>query len=324
MQNQVLYKIAKSLKNAKSIVILPHVCIDGDALGASVALALALKNLEKNADVLIEEEIPSNLDFLPGLEMVGHNSDKVYDVAVNIDNGDITRLGNREAYYHNAGLRISIDHHSTNHVKADYSYVDTKAAATGEIIYDLIQNYLSGSINKDIAMCLYTAITTDTGCFRYSNTTPRTLEICADLIRQDIDFSFAIKKLFDMTSYTKLCLMKQTMNSLRLMEDGKFAVAYLSYDDIQRYKSKTDDFEGLVNIGRNLEGVEVSLFLREEEKGKFRGSLRSNDYVDASLIAEKFNGGGHIRAAGFTVEGDIEKIIDDAAKVIIPAIRGKS
>ncbi|MGI6085663.1 MAG: DHH family phosphoesterase, partial [Acetivibrionales bacterium] len=270
MANPILQKIAENIINNHDIVLLPHINADGDALGAALALGIALTAMGKQADILIEEEVPSNLDFLPGQELIKSEPAKQYSVAINIDNGDISRLGKREPYFRDAKIKLSIDHHTTNRVEADFSYVNTKAAATGEIVYDLIRNYLKESLNQDIALCLYTAIVTDTGGFRYTNTTPETLIICADLMNFGIDFPYVIKRVFEMVSYTKLHLMKKTMNSLRLVEDGKLALSYLTYEDIKDYDVKNDDFEGLVNIGRNLEGVEVSVFLREDSEGTFR------------------------------------------------------
>jgi len=313
--------IAEYLRKASSIVILPHTNADGDALGAAVALALALRKMGKTADVLTEEEVPGTLDFLPGLEFVNNSSAEKYDVALNIDNGDITRLGARGHYYDNANVRLSIDHHSTNKVEADISYVDIKSAATGEIVYDLITQYLEVDIDKDIALCLYTAIVTDTGCFRYTNTTWRTLQIGSELLRYGIDFSVVIKKAFETISYEKLELIKKTITSLRLYEDGKIAVTYLTNRDIMELPANMDDFEGLVNFGRNLEGVEVSIFLREERPGHFKGSLRSNSYADVSAIAEKFNGGGHKRAAGLNIDGELENVIKSVDEATISEIR---
>ncbi|NMA66682.1 MAG: bifunctional oligoribonuclease/PAP phosphatase NrnA, partial [Clostridiaceae bacterium] len=313
---------ADSLLTAKSIVILPHINVDGDALGASVALAIALKNKNKSVDVLIEEDVPGTLDFLPGLELVNNNSLEEYDVALNIDNGDINRLGKREQYFNSARVKLSIDHHSTNKVEADISYVDTSSAATGEIVYDLIKDYLKININKDIALCLYTAIVTDTGCFRYANTTSKTLRIGSELLKFDFDFTVVIKKAYETISIAKLSLIKKTIDSLKLYENGKIAVTYLTNKDIQEYPSTYDEFEGLVNIGRNLEGVEVSIFLREEEKNHFKGSLRSNDYADVSRIAEKFNGGGHKRAAGLNIDGQLENVIMSVVEATISEIRG--
>lgn len=321
IMDATLSKVAEKLIEARDIVILPHINADGDALGAALALALALKDMNKDVDILVEEEVPSNLDFLPGQELIKHDPKKSYHVALNIDNGDITRLGLREPYFHRADIRLSIDHHATNKVEADYSYIDIKSSATGEIVYDLILYYLKGRLNKDIALCLYTAIVTDTGGFRYTNTTPRTLEISAELLKFEIDFPYVIKKVFDMVSHTKLFLMKQTMNSLRLLDKGRLAVSYITYEDMKGLSAKNDDFEGLVNIGRNLMGVEVSVFLREDPKGQFRGNLRSNNYVDVSKIAEKFNGGGHKRAAGFNREGELEEVITALTDAILPEIR---
>lgn len=321
MGDPILKKIAEKLLAAEDIVILPHLNADGDALGASLALGMALTDLGKQVDILIEEEVPSNLDFLPGQELIKTNPKKQYNTSINIDNGDITRLGKREPYFWSAKTRLSIDHHNTNRVEADYSYVDKNASATGEIVYGLILHHLKGSLNKEISLCLYTAIVTDTGGFRYTNTTSETLRICADLLEYKIDFPYVIKKVFDMVSYTKLLLMKKAMNSLSLVEGGKLALSYLTYEDIKNYDVKSDDFEGLVNIGRNLEGVEVSAFIREDSDGNLRGNLRSNNYVDVSEIAEKFDGGGHKRAAGFNSSGTLDDLIAKLVDVIVPKIR---
>lgn len=321
MADPILRKITENIIDTEDIVILPHINADGDALGAALALGIALNDMGKQVDILLEEEVPSNLDFLPGQELIKATPRERYSIALNIDNGDISRLGKRESHFWNAKIRLSIDHHTTNRVEAHYSYVNTKASATGEIVYDLIVNYLNLSLNRDISLCLYTAIVTDTGGFRYTNTTPETLIICADLMRHEIDFPYVIKKVFDMVSYTKLHLMKKTINSLSFLEDGKLAISYLTYEDIQNHDVKNDDFEGLVNIGRNLEGVEVSVFLREDSEGTFRGNLRSNNYVDVSEIAEKFNGGGHKRAAGFNSSDTRDILIEKLIAVIVPKIR---
>lgn len=324
MSEQKLIEIAAHLKKAEYIVILPHINVDGDALGTSLALGLALKGMGKHVNVLLEEDVPPTLDLLPGRDLIGNLPLDSYQLAVNIDNGDINRLGSRLIHYQKAGIKLSLDHHATNRVEADVSFVDSKAAAAGEIVYDLLINYMDVALTRDIALCLYTAIITDTGGFRYTNTSPRTLEISAELLRMDIDFTLVIKKVFDMISYAKLYLMKQTMNSLKLMLDGSLAISNLSYEDIMRYNAKSDDTEGLVNIGRNLEGVEVSLFLREDKPGSFKGSLRSNQYVDVSKVAAKFGGGGHKRAAGFSMEGELEKVTKDLIDEICTTMAGEA
>ena len=324
MTDPILESIAKTLGGARSVAIMPHLNVDGDALGASLALALALNGDNCQADVLLEEPVPAMLDFLPGQEHIKKTPGDHYDVAVNIDNGDTARLGARLKVYQNAGARLSLDHHSTNKVEADISYVDTRAAATGEIVYKLLTRHMGIKLTQDMALCLYTAIITDTGGFRFSNTTPETMEIAGELMKTGIDFTNANKKVFDRISYAKLFLMKQTMNSLKLLFDGKMAVSYLRWSDLASFNAKLEDTEGLVNIGRNLEGVEVSLFLKEEKPGTFKGSLRSNEYVDVARIAEKCGGGGHMRAAGFTMEGDLEDIVRSLADAVKDSLAGEA
>ena len=143
MADPILRKIAENIIDTEDIVILPHINADGDALGAALALGIALNDMGKQVDILLEEEVPSNLDFLPGQELIKATPRELYSIALNIDNGDISRLGKRESYFWNAKIRLSIDHHTTNRVEAHYSYVNTKASATGEIVYDLIVNYKS-------------------------------------------------------------------------------------------------------------------------------------------------------------------------------------
>ncbi len=318
MKDNLLEIIGQQLLAADNVVIMPHINADGDALGASFALGLALRSLGKDVTVLLEEEVSSTLAFLPGQELIGQMPDRTFHTAINLDNGDLVRLGKRQPYFYGAQVRLSIDHHATNKVEAHYSLVDTSASATGEIIYDLITQFLKLPLDKDTALCLYTAILTDTGGFRYSNTTPKTLEVAAELVKLGIDFIMVVKNVFDRISHTKLYLMKQTMNSLRLLAEGKLAITYITFEDEGRCQAQSSDFEGLVNIGRSLEGVEVCAFLREDPKGHFRGNLRSNEYVDVAKAAESFGGGGHKRAAGFNAEGDLEEVIEKLTGVILP------
>ncbi len=320
MKPDALAQIGIRLASAETIAILPHLNADGDALGAALALAIGLTSKGKTVDVLLEEPVPKMLDFLPGLGLVKPGPRPTYDVALNIDNGDLSRLGVREPVYWGASERLSIDHHATNHVTADISHVDTHAAATGEIVFDLLAR-MEIPTDKEIAMCLYTAILTDTGGFRFTNTTPRTHRIAADLMAFGIDCGYAAKRVFDTISMIKLQLMKQAMNHLKVYEDGLLAVSFLSRADILAAGGSPGDFEGMVNIGRNLEGVEVSLFIREEEAGNLKGSLRSNNCIDVAKIAETVAGGGHKRAAGFSVDGELEQVLDTMRDRIAQEIR---
>jgi len=303
-----LKELTDIIKKADFITILTHSSLDGDALGSSLGLALALDYIGKKVTVFLDEPIPRSLEFLPGQNLISSNFDKTADLAISLDNSDLKRLGSRADIYVGAKKKINIDHHTTNNMEADSLWLDQNASATGEMVYKLIKA-MDIPISKDIATCLYTAIITDTGGFRFSNTTPDSHIISAELIKCGIPFARIAKKVFDIVSHSKMSLLKKTIQNLTLYFDGKVAVSWLLYDDIYPLNAQSDDYEGLVNVGINLEGVEVSLFIREEEPGRFKGSLRANDYVDVAKIAGRFSGGGHKRAAGFTYEGNPDEII---------------
>lgn len=314
MANSVLHLIAQELEKASIIALLPHINADGDALGSCLALALALESLGKQVDVLLEEAVSASLDFLPGKHLIRPEARSAYDAVLNVDNGDLARLGLRYGIYQNSPVQLSIDHHATNNVTALYTHVDVTAAATGEIAYDLITSHLKVGLTQDMALCLYTALVTDTGCFRYSSTSPKTLETAAGLLRLGIDFTQVIRKVYETVSPLRFYLMRKAMEAMKICLDGKLALCVLTLSDLEGYGAQSDDFDGLVNIGRSLEGVEVSLFLREEKPGSYRGNLRSNNYLDVSKVAEQLGGGGHKRASGFNYEGNdldamLEKII---------------
>lgn len=312
-------QIARLIKNADSIIVITHIAPDGDALGSAFALGLAFESIGKKVSVYLEEPVPRMLDFLPGKHLVVDNTDGTWDLAVCVDTSDLNRLGKGSHIYKATLKRVVIDHHTTNDMKADGLWIDKKAAAAGEMVYSLMK-HMNIKLNHDIAINLYTAIATDTGGFRYSNTRSETHLIAADLLTFDIPFADVAKKVFDTVSYSKMELMKKTMQNLTLHCNGKVAVSWLLNDDITTVNAQPDDFEGLVNIGRNLEGVEVSLFLREEKPNYYKGSLRANDYVDVAEISSIFSGGGHMRAAGFSVEGNlqdnIKRIVAEIEKVL--------
>jgi phosphoesterase RecJ-like protein len=306
---ELLENIVDIILDAEQIAILTHTSADGDALGSSFGLAFAMEYLGKNVSVFLEEPIPKSLDFLPGQQFVSEYKGNKFELCICLDTSDMTRLGKRADIYSCAQKTITIDHHTTNTMQADGLWIDQRASATGEMVYNLIKA-LNIEVTRDIAINLYTAIVTDTGGFRYSNTTPESHIITADLLSKDVPFAEIIKRVFDTVSYSKLLLLRKALQNLTMHFNGKVAVSYLLYDDIKSVDAQTDDFEGLVNVGRNLEGVEVSLFLREETKHIFKGSLRANEYVDVAQLASIFSGGGHKRAAGFSSEDNLQNTID--------------
>lgn len=314
-------KINSILKDAGSIAILPHVFADGDALGSSIALGLALKKLNKDIVIYLEEDIPYLYNFLPGKSLTEIYSGKIkkFDVVVALDTGDLDRLGKRLDVFNSIPVTVNIDHHQTNTEFAFYNHVNTGSAAVGEIIYQMIKT-LGLDIDTDISTCLYVALTTDTGGFRFSNTTSVTHQIAGDLINNGISVAEISQQVFDSTSVEKVKLMGMAVNTLELFENNKVAIITLSDDIIKASGAKDEDCDGIVNIGRNIRGVEVAAVLRQRSNGEIKVNLRSNRYVDVASIANMYKGGGHKKAAGFTVEGNIndikQKLLQDIKEVL--------
>jgi len=313
-------EIIKLITEAGGIAIFPHVSADGDAVGSSLALALALKNAGKQVAVYIEEDIPKVYKFLPGLELTGlyDATFEVMDINIALDTGDVGRLGSRADGFFKAPCTINIDHHVTNTNYGHLNFVDSSSASTSEIVYTLIKQ-LGIEIDKSIATCLYTGVVTDTGGFQYQNTSAETHRIAAELLSTGINVGDLSQRIFDNTTYEKLKLTQKAIELLELHENSKLSVVALSLEDIRSTGAKDEDCDGIVNIGRSIEGVEVSALIKEKEENVIRVNLRSKTYVNVSEIAAAFGGGGHIRAAGCTVNGCLE----DVKAKIINAIKDK-
>ncbi len=302
-------EIIKLIAEAGGVAIFPHVSADGDAIGSSLALALALRNAGKKAVVYVEENTPTVYRFLSGNELTCFYDaqDEVMDVNIALDTGDVGRLGTRGEAFFKAPCTINIDHHITNTKFALNNFVDAASASTGEIVYTLLQE-LKYPIDRDMATCLYTAISTDTGGFKYSNTTAETHKIAAELLATGIDIGELSQRIFDNTTYTKLKLTQKAIEKLELSDDCRLAVVVISQADLQSTGANDEDCDGIVNIGRSIEGVEVSLLVKEKNTDEVRINLRSKTYVDVSEIAAAFGGGGHKRAAGCTVKGNLQEV----------------
>jgi bifunctional oligoribonuclease and PAP phosphatase NrnA len=316
-----LNNIISAIKAAKTIAILPHIYADGDSLGSSLALNMTLQKMGKNTSVFIEEPIPFIYDFLPESKAVqlfsGNN--QIFDLVIALDTGDLGRLGKRIEIFDNAKITVNIDHHFTNSEFAFHNYIDSNSSAVGEIIYQLI-NMMDQKLDSEIATCLYVAIATDTGGFRFSNTTAVTHQIVADLIGNNVNVSEISQKVFDTVTHGKVKVLGEAIKSLELLEYGKLAVLTLSDEIIKNIGAKDEDCDGIINTGRNINGVEVAILLRVKENGEIKVNLRSKSYVDVGAIANMYSGGGHKRAAGCTVQGNPEdvkkRLIDDIKEVI--------
>lgn len=316
-----LDRIVSILKESDKIVILPHVSADGDALGSCLALAMALGKLGKKPKVLLEEDIPYVYGFLPGREMAevftsGHDT---FNTAVALDTGDLDRLGVRRSVFESAAVTVNIDHHNTNTEFGFHNYISAGSSAVGEIMYQMIK--MMGLVpDTDIATCLYVAISTDTGGFRFSNTTSLTHQIISDLINAGVKVAEVSQKIFDSASYEKVKLTGAAISRLEIFESGKVALMSLDNDLIKKTGAKEEDCDGIINVARNIRGVEVAAMLRQWDNGEIKVNLRSSSYVDVSAIAGLYKGGGHKRAAGYITGGSLEdsknKLLKDIREVI--------
>lgn len=301
-----LDNILEEIKKAESIVILTHENPDGDAVGSSIAMYLGLKELGKTPDIIIPE-FPRAFENLPGIENIKKESDiKNYDLAIALDTASIKMLNGYSKYFEDAKTKIVIDHHSSNTMFGDYNYVDQDSPACAQLLLVLF-NYLNIEVSKEIGTDILAGIITDTGGFRYDGVTAETFELVAGLCQKGVKVSKVYQKVFASTSKSKFFLHRIALDRLELLDNEKIAFTYITKNDENSVDAENGDYDGIVEQGRDIEGVEISIFLRETEKG-IKASLRSKDYVNVSELCRIFGGGGHIRAAGCTIPGTIEQV----------------
>jgi len=294
----VLENIKKEIMASNSIVILTHENPDGDAVGSSLGLMHALKKIGKKVDVIIPS-LNKMYEILPGYEEIRNvvDEDFNYDLCIALDSSDLERLHICKEIFEKAKHTMVIDHHITNQNFGDVNYVNAVASSTCQNLI-VILGYLDITINKDIAACLYAGILTDTGGFRY-NVQIETFEFVAMLLETGIDIAKIYRNLFDITTLPRTKILGKAIERLELVSNGRIAFTYITKEDEIKYELTDGDHEGIVNYGRNIENVEVSIFVREVND-KYKVSLRSNEYVNVSLIATKFGGGGHMKASGLS------------------------
>ena len=311
-----LDNILDEIKNAKSIVIVTHESPDGDAIGSALALKLALENMGKDSDVIVPE-VPEVFDFLPGRKDIKAESNvKKYELAISVDCATEKRIAGRE-YFENAKRTIVLDHHGSNTMFGDFNYVNPVSPACCDILAGVF-DYYNLNITKDIGTCLLTGIITDTGGFKYPATTAETFEFTAELLRKGVNVSDIYKRTMDTMSRATFELSKRVMDRMEFLENGKVAFTYITKKDEEEVNAKPGDHEGLVNIGRNLMGVQVAIFIRQKEDGtdEYKVSMRTNGDINASDICIMFGGGGHPRAAGATIKGTVEDVKEKLMKQI--------
>lgn len=300
-----LDNIFEEIKKAESIVILTHENPDGDAIGTGLALYNSLKQIGKNPDIIIPE-YSRTFAFLPGTNEIKSESDiKRYDLAISVDCATIKMLNGFSNYFEDAKVKVSIDHHSTNTMFGDYNYVIPDAPACAQVLLVVLE-YFKIDITKEIGTCILTGIITDTGGFKYSGVTAETFKFVAELLEKGINVSKVYKRVLQTKTKANFELNRIAANRLEFFEDGKVAFTYITKEDEEKVNAESGDHDGIVETGRDIEGVEVSIFIRQTDKG-CKVSMRSNEYVNVSDVCLLLGGGGHIRAAGVSMQCTIEQ-----------------
>ena len=312
-------EICDKLAEKKNTVILFHVRPDGDAVGSALAMKLLLEAMGSRAWCVCANEIPQRLAFLSEgiqksslLETIPE--DFKIERVITVDTASSSQLGEM---YEKFGDKIDfmIDHHAKGEPYADY-YVASDAAAAGEIVFDISREMLKRGTIKEIPpkmdYCLYAAISSDTGCFKYSNVTPKTHICSAELLKSGIDTAQINRLLFDSKSMEVLAVEKAGFDTLKMFHNGKIAVVFFTYEMKQKLGVLDEHLETLIDVARSVEGVDVAVAIRQPGPEKtFRVSTRSSNAVDVSVVCSYFGGGGHIRAAGCTIVADcIEHVAD--------------
>ena len=292
--NITLKEAAAKILEADNLVITTHVNPDGDALGSSLALYQMLIKLGKNVDVLIDDDIPEAFSFLPDIEAIQKPEKESYpaDYLIMLDVSK-DRIG--QVLDKCQASIINIDHHRTNDGEADFLYLDAERAATAEIIYQLAQE-LAVTPDAAVALCIYTGISTDTGNFRFSNTSAFTLRAAGDMVEAGAKPNI-VSEALEKRSFKEVLDRAKAMETIEMSMDGRVAGIYI---DNTLYET-LDTTEGFIDGVRIIDGVDVAILMKEVESGKCRVSMRSKG-VDVSSIATEFGGGGHVRAAGCTIE----------------------
>lgn len=310
-KNCTLAETAELLKEAGKMVIVSHISPDGDTLGSSLALAHALRMLGKEVMLNVDDDIPSVFSFLPGIgEYMRFSPDDSVpaDLLIVIDASSADRAGNAMNVV-KARSVLNIDHHKTNTHFADYLYLDSDAAATAEIIYSLLLE-LGTELNTEIATCIYEGLYTDTGSFKYSNTTSRTLSIASALLTYGVNPSL-ISDNMEVKSRSQVEMLGKVLETLTFLRDGKIAYVEVA-PELYDYNVDTDTF---VSYPRYIEGVEVALLFKQVEENLTRVSFRSKQ-VDVAKIALSFGGGGHQKASGCSIHAPLK----EAESVVLPVV----
>ncbi|HBF42065.1 MAG TPA: DHH family phosphoesterase [Desulfobacteraceae bacterium] len=285
---------------------MTHKDPDGDGIGSMLALGKTLLNAKKDVVLSSEAPVTAPVSFLKGSEMIVQNIDfeKNFDAIIVLDCGEKNRVGGANGFLDGTCPLINIDHHETNDFFGDLNLVDQKSSSTGELVYNIIKT-AGLSVDLDVAENIFAAIQTDTGSFRYENTTPACLKIAAEMIEFGVKPWQISQKMMDGYNPSRLRLLGMALDTIEFHYDGKICIMMISLDMLKKANANWEDSERFVDYPRSVLGVEIAVLIRQKGKNICKFSLRSVNKVNVAQLASGFGGGGHAKAAGFECKGDI-------------------
>ncbi|WP_219836704.1 bifunctional oligoribonuclease/PAP phosphatase NrnA [Paenibacillus sp. R14(2021)] len=308
------------IRSGSQVLVVSHVQPDGDAISSTLVVSWILRQLGKQAVLINEGAVPTRLHYMEETAGIINYSKQppteFFDRIIAVDCADFRRIGLVKDLFADQAQLLNIDHHPTNDGFGSVNLIRADAAATVEILNDLIE-YAGLSIDKEAATAIYTGLLTDTGGFRYSNTSPRVMQIASRMLAEDVQGHWIANHLLERMTKPQLLLLQRGLNRLTFSEDNQIAWLYVAITDMADTGAVGDDLEGLVNYALNVEGVEVGILFKETENGDVKVSMRSSGKADVAAIAQSFGGGGHVRAAGCRLQVGI----DDSIPAVVNAVR---
>ncbi len=307
-----LEEAAYFILNHDDFLVVSHIQPDGDAASSTYAMGWMLQQLNKTFLMINENKMPDKFNYLWGNDQVitlsQHSQQKKYQCVISLDCGDFSRIGQVSTLFHENYELLNIDHHITNNLFGTHPFVDTQAAATVQLLYALLHQ-LKLAPSLAFNECIYTGLSTDTGGFRYANTTPIVMQIAADLLNMGVQGPDITQRVLESYSKTQLLLLQKTLPTLQFAYQDRIAWISVARSILTLTQATSEDLEGLVQYPRNVEGVQVGLLFKEIEENQIKVSFRSHHHVDVSKIAQSFGGGGHQRAAGSVLHGNLEDVV---------------
>ena len=303
-------KLETMIDQAGKIVILGHVNPDGDCVGSCLAVYNYIKEWDSTKAVTVRlERAPSKFSYLSGFDAIETEAgEETYDLCICLDSSDEERLGDFKSCFDRSAKTICIDHHITNRGYAQENVIDGHASSACEVVYGQLDE---SRISERVAECIYTGIIHDTGVFKYSNTSRKTMEIAGRMMEKGIDFGTIIDGSFYKKTYMQSQILGRALLESITFLDGRCIFSVVRKKDMDFYGVDKSDLDGIVDQLRVIDGIECAIFLYETGIHQFKVSLRSNSIVDVSRIAAYFGGGGHVRAAGCTMSGSVHDVVNN-------------